>query len=153
MHILDLKEAREHLEPLARWHQDEWSRYNPGETLKGRIERMHTYLAPAFIPSMYLALDGRLLGSAAVVARDMDIRPDLMPWLASVYVAPEFRGRGIGSRLVNHVVAQARASGVETLYLFTPDQRAFYERLGWALFEEGRYHGDAVSLMSIRLRD
>ena len=38
----------------------------------------------------------------------MDTRKELSPWLASVFVAPEFRKWGIGSKLVLHVMEQAR---------------------------------------------
>ena len=71
-----------------------------------------------------------MVGSASLIAQDMDTRPELSPWLASVYVAAEHRRQGIGSALVRRVAQEAAALGVETLYLFTPDQEHFYARLG-----------------------
>ena len=44
-----------------------------------------------------------LLGSAMLIAHDMDTRPQWTPWLAGMVVAPEFRGRGIGAALVERV--------------------------------------------------
>jgi predicted N-acetyltransferase YhbS len=35
-------------------------------------------------------------GSAQLIAHDMDTRMELTPWLAGVYTAAEYRGRGIG---------------------------------------------------------
>lgn len=91
------------------------------------------------------------MGSAAITANDMETRPELTPWLASVFVAPEFRNRGVGSRLVMHVMQQAKDAGVDTLYLFTPDRVSFYEKLGWRTFNEEFYRGHLVTIMSIRL--
>ena len=152
--IVNLKDAVQHLETIARWHQSEWSHLNPGETLEQRKARMQLYLSDAFIPSMYVALEeDRLLGTAAVVEQDMDSHPELSPWLASVYVDSQYRRRGIGTMLVKHVIKLAREKSLHHLYLFTPDQRAFYENLGWQFFSQEQYHDEQVSLMRLSLRD
>ncbi len=52
---------------------------------------------------------GNLLGSAMLVAQDMDTRTDLTPWLASVFVAPEHRRQGIATKLIAQVVDAAKA--------------------------------------------
>jgi predicted N-acetyltransferase YhbS len=83
----------------------------------------------------------------------MDTHPEWMPWLASVYVAPEFRHQGVGSRLVNSVSEAARKAGMEALYLFTPDRVAFYQRLGWQVLHGEAYRGRWVTVMRIQLSD
>jgi N-acetylglutamate synthase-like GNAT family acetyltransferase len=65
------------------------------------------------------------------VAADHADRRDLTPWLASVFVAPPWRRRGIASALVAAVQATAREAGVAALYLYTPDQANLYARLGF----------------------
>lgn len=146
--IFDLAAAPEHLPLLAQWHQQEWSSLNPGETLVQRIERMQAYLEPDLVPSMFVCLyRGQLAGSAALVGCDMDTRPSLSPWLASVFVAPQFRCLGLGSRLVAHATARAAQSGFSDLYLFTPDRTDFYRRLGWIALGAEDYYGHCVQLM------
>jgi N-acetylglutamate synthase-like GNAT family acetyltransferase len=81
----------------------------------------------------------------------MEIRPDLEPWLASVFVDPEERGRGIGSQLVEFIMLQARERRFTRLYLFTPDRQTFYQRLGWRLRETLSYHETLVGLMDVKL--
>ncbi|MGD2119620.1 MAG: GNAT family N-acetyltransferase [Chromatiales bacterium] len=151
MKILDLAQQPEQLETLAHWHQQQWQELNPGETLQQRIRRMQAYLGPAFIPSTFIALGDELYGSAAIVTSDMDNHPELTPWLASVYVAPSFRNRGIGARLVQHVMQQAAAHGIERLFLFTPDRESFYQRLGWRPLLRETYRDHAVVIMQADL--
>ena len=77
----------------------------------------------------------------------MDTHMDLSPWLASLYVIPIYRSRGVGSALVHRVIKEAEALGVETLYSFTPDREGFYIRLGWSTVERIEYRGYGVAIM------
>ncbi len=149
--ILNLCSAPQYLKILARWHHAEWSRFNPGENIQQRIERMQPCLENEFLPSTYIATSDKLLGSAAIVMSDMSTRPELSPWLASVYVRPDDRNRGIGSKLVLHVMKQARNNGIETVFLFTPDKAHFYMNLGWEIINIEQYHGQQVTVMKANL--
>ena len=152
MKILNLKECPEYLTILAEWHHNEWSYLYPDQTLNDRVTSMQQYLDNNLIPSTYVAMeDGSLLGSAALIKHDMDTRLHLTPWLASVYVAPQFRKKGIGSRLVTHVTDEAKKAGITNLYLFTPDQEDFYKRLGWKPYDEEHYYGKNVTIMELNL--
>lgn len=151
MNIVNLKNVPHHLETLARWHQKEWSYLRPNKTLTERIDRMKSHLMAEFIPTTFVATNHELLGSAAIIKHDMYTRKELTPWLASVYVAPEFRRQGIGSALVFHIMEQARENKIERLYLFTPDREAFYTRLGWKTFEKTSYLGYAITIMCVDL--
>lgn len=151
MQILNLRDVPDFLPQLALWHQAEWSHFNPGEDLRARIARMQVYLNTDFIPSTYVAIENGVLGSAAIVAHDMDTHMELSPWLASVYVAPEYRRRGIACALINHVLVQAKQHAIEQLYLFTPNHADYYARLGWLRQKETVYRGNAVTIMSIEI--
>lgn len=146
--IVDLRQRPEHVQVLAEWHQDEWAHLNPGETLAMRVQRMQSYLGRAFVPSMFVfEEEGRLAGSSAIVECDMATQMRWTPWLASVYVSPEFRRRGIGAALVRHVMVEARTAGFKTLYLYTPDQERFYTSLGWKTVVREPYLGVDVTVM------
>ena len=150
--IVDLASESLHLPTLAAWHHAQWLDLNPGDTLESRITRMQAYLGPDLIPSTFVYKVGqKTAGSAALVACDMETRPELSPWLASVFVAPEFRRQGIGAALVRHVMAQAKQANFERVYLFTPDRSDFYRKLGWRnLFTES-YRGHFVTVMAVEL--
>ena len=153
MEILNLRACPEYLPVLAQWHHNEWLDLNPGQTLTQRIEKMQAYLDDNFIPSTFVAKDKTILGSASILANDMETRPQLSPWLASVFVAPEYRNRGVGTQLVLHVMAQAKNEGIKTLYLFTPDKTGFYKNLGWHTLSVMNYHGHEVSIMQTTLNN
>jgi GNAT superfamily N-acetyltransferase len=51
--------------------------------------------------------------------------------LRSVVVRPEARGRGVGTALVEALVAAARQQGTQRLWLLTTDAAPFFGRLGW----------------------
>ena len=153
MHILDLRECPQHLEQLARWHHAEWSYLSPDKSFEERLAGMQVYLNDDFMPTTWVAVndDGEVLGSAATRAYDMDTHMHLSPWLASVFVSPDHRKQGIGSALVRQVMAACKADGIETLYLFTPDQAPLYAKIGWQIMEEYDYHGNPVTVMSVDL--
>jgi len=147
--ILDLREVPDFLPTLAQWHQHEWSYLNPGEDLRGRIARMQQYLGAGFVPSTYVAIGRQLLGSAAIVAHDMELHQEWTPWLASVFVAPAFRRQGIAQALIAHVISEAARHGFDRIYLFTPNHADYYGRLGWERMEALEYRGADVTIMSI----
>jgi GNAT superfamily N-acetyltransferase len=91
---------------------------------------------------------GEWLGTATLDSDDLSVRPDLAPWLASVWVRPAARGQGVGAALVRHVEALARAQGHQRLWLYTPDRAVFYERLGWRREGVEQARSGAVVLMS-----
>ncbi len=48
-----------------------------------------------------------------------------------VIVHPDYRGSGLGSKLVETVISHPRMNRVERIYLMTTHQQQFYERIGF----------------------
>jgi N-acetylglutamate synthase-like GNAT family acetyltransferase len=150
MEIKNLRENPEHLERLAIWHHNQWGYLNTKNTLEKRLEQMQRHLKDNIIPSTFIALDeSLLLGSAAIVESDMDTKPELTPWLASVYVDPKARGRGVGSALVLRIMKHAGDNQIKKLYLYTPDKESFYRKIGWRTIEKTKYLGENVTIMEL----
>jgi len=149
MEIYNIIDQRQHLETITRWHHHEWAAMNVGRSFESRLADMQAHLAGNSVPATWIALiDGQPAGSASILDDDMPERPELKPWLASVFTHPDFRHRGIGRALVQRVMDHARDSGFSTLYLYTPDKAHFYAQLDWESFEVLPYHGSTVTLMS-----
>jgi len=88
-------------------------------------------------PFAIVAHDGEtFLGTASVIASDLEERPNYTPWVAAVWVDPQHRKKGVGAAIVRQAAAQAFERGFETVYLCAlPEKSGFYEQLGWRLLE------------------
>ncbi|MBV7334960.1 GNAT family N-acetyltransferase [Chloroflexi bacterium TSY] len=151
MKIAYLADYPEYIPTLAQWHQGMWGHLDPKKSVETRIRFLSSH-GRRQIPTTFVAIENdQPLGSTSLVVSDLSTRPELTPWLASVFTAPEHRNRGIGSVLVQRVMDEARSLSVETLYLITPDKQNFYARLGWTRIEEVEYRGEVDTLMSIGL--
>lgn len=141
-----------HLVSVATWQHEAWGHLNPTLSFERRCTEVRRECGQVGgVPSVFVAMAGdQPVGTASLTVDDMDTRPELAPWLASVFVLPEWRGQGIASRLVRRVEREAREAGVETLYLYTPDQQALYRRLGWEEREVLAYRGETVTVMCRR---
>ncbi len=89
------------------------------------------------IPETWVAEDGNdWLGSVSLLQHDHEDIDRYAPWLASLYVRPQARGRGVARALIGHCVGQAARLGVDPLYLYCTDALLpYYARLGWELQE------------------
>ena len=133
---------------LAAWHYQEWATLLPEWSLAQALADLQSHAGRCQIPTTFVALeDDQPLGSASLLVSDLEGWEHLSPWLASVFVLPDFRGRGLGGQLVGRVVAEAKVLGVSALYLFTEDRAAYYQRLGWEFFQSTQHHGREVVIM------
>ncbi len=150
MQIAYLTAHPQYISTLAAWHQTQWGHLNPGSTAQERADRLRQHTGQPGIPTTLIAREGDvLLGSVSLVKNDLTTHPQLTPFLASVYVAPAHRRRGIASALVRHMVDEVRQLGVPRLYLITPDQQPLYARLGWSALEQVYYRDEWVTLMAV----
>lgn len=86
MRIVDLNNEPWHIARLSRWHHREWVQFYPDEQVADFARDLNACLGEQLVPSTFIATDGRLLGSASLLASDMLTHPELSPWVASVYV-------------------------------------------------------------------
>lgn len=139
---------------LAAWHYAEWGALLPGWSESAALEELLGHAAPRRIPATLVALvDAAPVGSVSLVAADHQSLLQLSPWLASLYVAPAWRRRGIGAALVGRCVAEAAALGVDALFLYTFGEVRFYRRLGWTIRFPVSLAGGRAIVMSISPRE
>jgi len=149
--IDDLTLHRAWVETIARWHFEEWGLLTGSQSREKYRASLESDLRTNGIPSTLVAYSGEeILGSVSLVLCDMNIRTELSPWLAQLFVVPNRRNRGVGSRLVESAVGRAQALGVQRLYLYTSGSLPiFYQRLGWAVRECVDYLGKERTVMQI----
>ena len=124
----------EYVPRVAQWIHNEWWREKPGHTVKTMANRLLEADNPTKIPLSLLAMANRQpAGTVNLVENDNDALPHLYPWLAALLVLPEYRNRGLGTKLVKALISDAQRLGISELYLGT-DIPHFYKRLGANIF-------------------
>ena len=148
MKIALLADYPQHVTTIAKWIFDEWGHQFPNTTLESIKERFHSHLNRKEIPLTVLAMDSETpVGTASLVLHDLKDRQDLSPWLAAVYVLPDQRGQGVGTKLVKVIELICAQLDIERLYLFTPDHESFYTHLGWEVREQTRLREKDIVIM------
>jgi N-acetylglutamate synthase-like GNAT family acetyltransferase len=149
MKIEYLADHTEVIPTLAQWQHTEWGHTRPGDTVETRTGRIESWCNRDRIPLAVVALDqNEVLGSASLIAYDMETRMELTPWLASVFVGERHRRKGIGAALVRRIMDEAGELGVPLLYLYTVHSEKFYASLGWTLLEHTSYREQKVAIMT-----
>ena len=147
--LKQLSECPEHLEIVGLWIHNEWwsKRYDSPEIVLNWL-RMHKKLDA--VPYSVVALaEGEPVGSCCVIENDCIHRPQYAPWVAAVYVKPEFRRRGIASKILHEAASIAARAGVKCLFIDCLAVTApVYEKNGWAIHE--REVGDKESVVMLR---
>ena len=129
---------------VAAWIYNEWWQDIEGSSVSKVTDLLRAHLVPDCVPMTLVAsLNVLPVGTATLLAHDIGTEqwPQLSPWLAAVYVVPEYRRRGVGSSLVHAIVSAAAAAGKDVLYLLTTEREEFYAQLGWDVFDRA---GEAI---------
>lgn len=117
--------ARIELDVVHRWLSTDayWALGRSRETVEAAARGSRSFGA--------LRADGlgrdELVGYARVVTDGVTFA-----WLCDVYVAPDARGEGVGSALVQAVLDALAPMGLTRVMLATGDAHALYERHGFA---------------------
>lgn len=152
-----LADHRELADELARWAWAEWRMYFEarGRTLEDARRSFGDRAQTDALPLALVAFaGGSLVGTVSLVEHDLPTRPHLTPWLASLFVVPESRRRGVASLLIARAVAEAARLKVPALYLWTAsaNAEALYLKLGWRSVERNEYCGKHIVVMQIESR-
>ncbi len=148
MKIEYLADHPAHVPTVASWQQAQFGYLAPALTLEDRTERLRRSLQKDALPMAFIALSdsGAIVGSAGILATTIT-HQHLTPWLSSVYVPLEHRGKGIASTLSLRALAEAARLGYQRLYLFTPHNETLYARMGFGTFDRIEYNGVPLTLM------
>jgi N-acetylglutamate synthase-like GNAT family acetyltransferase len=149
MQLINLCQRPAAIDLIAPWHFAEWGALFPDRSLADFAAELALCLGEQHLPATWLLLDdaGDVVGTGSLLLQDMTTNQELSPWLANIYLLPEVRGQGLGTWLVQQLMLQATQLAIPKLYLFTEDQQAFYQRLGWQLHHTEYYEGHWVSVM------
>jgi GNAT superfamily N-acetyltransferase len=134
---------------IAKWIYDEWAYAFPLRDLQEIQRGLMGRINESEMPITLIAHDERgVLGTASLKASEMDILPDLTPWLSSVYVHPDHRGTGVAKALVEEIEKIARQAGFKKLYVFNPITHGVFEKLGWSVVQTMTFGGKEIGILA-----
>jgi Acetyltransferase (GNAT) family len=142
---------RPDLVPIAAtWLWKEWGQYG-GCTIEQTCDAVAAAVSTSGPPQVFVLLvDDKPVGTSSLVVADMDERPQLTPWMANVFVAPEARRKGYVIPLVRAVEAACRSAAIPTLWLHTDNAERIYTRAGWCTVEIVHRPGKAPATLMRR---
>jgi GNAT superfamily N-acetyltransferase len=147
--VVDMPVDQQIRRTLAQWSLDEWNRDFPADTIDWYLELYDEAESAVGLPIVLAAfVNGEVAGTASVIADDE--LPDATepgPWLAAVFVAPEFRGHGVGTALAVEAIKRARALGHTDVYLYTRSRMTMYQRLGFTAVRHSHLGDQGVTVM------
>ena len=133
---------------VATWLSAEWGRaqgYSYNDTVSWCVDIANSeneLLACAF-------LNEHPVGIALLVECDLQSHDYWQPWLSSLYVPVEHRGKGIGEALMSAICEAARDGGWPELYLYAAAGwlTAYYTRFGWRSVDRVDVSGTIFDVM------
>lgn len=133
--IKNLERFPDHVKTVSIWIWKYFNKKN-GMTLKQVNYRTIHCLSRNKIPMTFVAFHNENpIGTVSLWQNDLKSRQDLTPWLSALYVDKKYRKKGVGKKLIEVAIKEARKIGHDSLYLIT-DHRGYYEKLGWSFLEK-----------------
>lgn len=149
-----LKNNPEDIPQLANiWQHVLGSIWLPDVPIEQVKQNYLTHLNDNEMPLTFVAhVNNQPVGMCSLREND-GIRPDLLPWLGSLVVNPEYQKQGIAKLLIDATKQKAKQLGFEKLYLFTLDPTipTYYQKLGWQKIDVDHYKKQPVKVMSSEL--
>ena len=138
--IYPLAEKPEYSQTCAAWSFGSWGcLQDDGSLDKSLSNSQERANNTDKIPLTWIGIvNKKIAGMVSLVANDHSDHPELSPWLASMFVHPEFRKKGYASQLIQRLHIEAKNLGYTKLYLFTPDADKLYEKNGWKVIGQVR---------------
>jgi predicted N-acetyltransferase YhbS len=114
-------------------------------------ERLLAGTKQAAFPRTLVAVtdEGEFAAMGSIKLSELPTHPEKVHWVGEIFVLPEHRGKGLGSRITQSLTEYAFSKGVSSLFLYTPDQQSLYRRLGWSVVSEEEVNAETVSIMRL----
>jgi len=140
------------LDELADLHAAEWKHLYADWDVQSAHAEFLDQKGDGSLPATLVLHEGtELVGSVSVVFGDLPARTDLDPWLASLYVVPQRRGRGHGLELVHAAIEFACAAKAKQLHVFTESAEKLFQRCGFEMLERTTLQDVRITVLVLTL--
>lgn len=123
------------IELIADWYLNEWK-----IPIQTTIDKTKNLSADNYEFQVLMTLDnipvatGGLYNHVGILDKEPRLKI-YKNWLALIYTKPDFRGKGLGALICNHIQDQSKNLGLKEIYLFTHTAENLYKRLDWQQLE------------------
>ena len=147
-----LSEVPRFIDPLSALLNAEFDISHDGAALVARRARLESYAVSGEIPfTRVLTLGEALAGTVSLLNHDLfglEERYPWGPWMASLYLLPEYRGRGWADLLQDDLFRILQLRGIGEVYLWTTDHLVpYYQARNWTGIGSVSYRGLAAVVM------
>ena len=132
-----------------RWK--EWGHPPEPESLDWWVEVTAREAGRDALPVTWVAIapPGQAVGAVGLGEFDIEERHDRSPWVLGMIVADQYRGLGIGSKLMATLEAWAHQHGYRQVWVATGQAVDFYRKCGWEVMEViNRHSGERASILA-----
>jgi N-acetylglutamate synthase-like GNAT family acetyltransferase len=133
MKIVELCNCHTHLETIIDWNLTEWPK--PARSREDVKQRIFGQGLGQQLPQTLILQDGdEPVGYATLVLYERGRTTRRVHWIDAVYIKPELRMKGLGSKLILAAVRKAAELGISELFALTQIPE-LYRKLGWTTVE------------------
>lgn len=144
-----LKNHRQHILTLAGWFKEASPDYFKDNSLDAIAnEQFVSRLNDNTLPISFIAYEDEIpIGTVALLLESITTHKHLSPWLGGLHVHPEYRHKGIGSKLVRAGLEKAIVLGFDYVYAGVSKAEDHYISQGWEMYEKVVYYEKPLSIL------
>ena len=125
----------------------EWAHLYEGWNVETATREFESQPTDGQLPLTIAAMEKEeLLGTVSLISDDLPGFEQWNPWLASLFVLPQHRSKGVAAFLVRQAEEILIQNGIRRAYLFTESAQGLFFKLGWQPVEETFCHGHPVTI-------
>ncbi len=94
-------------------------------------------------------IDGKIIGMASFMRTDYYPITDIFPWISSIFVEKDYRGRKISGALIEHINSYAKALGFDRTYI-PSEYTGLYEHFGYEYVKNITNYGGGVDRLYVK---
>ena len=98
----------------------------------------------------FVALENdRIVGMATIMKSDYYPLPEIFPWISTVFVSEEYRGRRISGKLIDFANRYAKKAGFDRTYI-PSEHTGLYEKYGYRYVKDIVNYGNGIDRLYVR---
>ena len=129
---------------ITNWLYNWW-----GKDSLWSLEKVYNYVknscSKKILPKTFVYKENGIIKGVCMLSfYDVDIRPDIYPWLINLYVDTPYRNKKIGDTLIKYSINYLKNNNFKEVYIYTT-HTGLYEKYGFKKIEDLRTFEDDIT--------